>query len=68
MVGVKAVEVRDVRLPFTAFSRPAYGGERRALVYVTYTCGGGCGQGWLVLLENNGDTWRVSETALIWIA
>ena len=68
IVGVTGVEVRDVSLPYAAFSRPAYNGDRWALTYVTYTCGGQCGQGWLVLFEKSGDVWHVSEAAMIWIA
>ncbi len=68
LVGVKGVDVQDMSLPFAAFSRPAYSGDRWAVVYVTYRCGGRCGQGWLVLLEKTGNTWRVSEAAMIWIA
>jgi hypothetical protein len=49
------------------FSRPGYAG-RHAIVYATYSCGGLCGHGWLVLLEQQQQSWRVLAHDLMWVS
>jgi hypothetical protein len=43
------------------FSAPAYSDAGDAVVYVTYACGGLCGEGWLVRLSPVGSGWRVAN-------
>lgn len=40
----------------------------RAAVYVTYGCGGLCGAGRLVTLQNDGGSWRVVEARTLWVS
>ncbi len=49
------------------FSRPGYAG-RYAIVDVTYSCGGLCGHGWLVLLEQRQQSWQVVAHDLMWVS
>ena len=71
IVGVRFVAPADwnPNVPNATVSRPAYAGENHAIIYASYSCsGGGCGHGWFVLLERNAGTWRVRESAMIWIS
>ena len=52
---------------FSKFSRPGYEGSH-AIVCATYTCGGLCGKGWLILLNREVDRWRVTSAQLIWVS
>lgn len=63
---LRALNMRDVA-GFSTFSVPAYAG-RHALVYTSFTCGGLCGYGWLVLLERHDDGWRVLGNHVMWIS
>jgi hypothetical protein len=51
-----------------AVTLPGYARNNRALVYVTYTCGSLCGEGWLVVLHRTKSGWRVVSTGLLWIS
>jgi hypothetical protein len=53
---------------WTRFSRPGYNSDGVAVVYASYTCGGLCGKGWLILLRRGASGWRVVESAMIWIS
>jgi hypothetical protein len=52
---------------YSRLSLPAYAG-RHALVYASFTCGGLCGYGWLVLLEQHEGRWRVVGRHDMWIS
>jgi len=49
---------------------PGYtAGARRAVVHLSWTCGGLCGHGKLLLLEQDTEgRWRVSASAVTWIS
>lgn len=48
------------------FSAPAYRGSDSAVLYVTYSCGGLCGEGWLIRLSRVDDAWRVVSSQSVW--
>jgi len=50
------------------FSAPAYGDAGDAVVYVTYSCGGLCGEGWLIHLTRAGSEWRVANWLSLWVS
>lgn len=41
---------------------------RQALVQVDGICGGLCGSGWLIVLERDGDLWRVRGMLMTWVS
>ena len=54
---------------FIEFSRPAFTDDRNgALVFVSHSCGGLCGTGWLVYLTRSGDSWRIAERTMLWVS
>ncbi len=54
---------------FIELSRPAFTDDRqKALLYVSYSCGGLCGTGWLVYLARSGASWRISRKEMLWIS
>ena len=51
------------------FSQPAFSQNRaQALVYVSHSCGGLCGTGWLVLLVKNRKAWQIESQSMLWIS
>jgi hypothetical protein len=55
--------------PLNAFSHIGFNAERaQAIVYVSYVCGGMCGDGHYVLLERTGRRWRISRHFRSWIS
>lgn len=50
------------------FSAPAYSEAGDAVVYVTYACGGLCGEGWLIRLSPVGSGWRITNWLSLWDA
>jgi len=42
--------------------------DGRAIIYVTFSCGGLCGMTWLVRLERRGDQFRVKTSAMLTIS
>jgi hypothetical protein len=51
------------------FSSPAFTQDSsKALVYVSHSCGGLCGTGWLVLLNRSQGTWRIESQSMIWVS
>jgi hypothetical protein len=50
------------------FSAPSYGDSGSAIVYVTYGCGGLCGEGWLIRLSRVGTDWRMVGSHSVWIS
>ena len=55
-------------IPRAIFAVPAYASDGHALAYGSYTCGGGCGIGWLFLLKQDGESWKVIKTELLWVS
>ena len=51
---------------FVRFSTPAYTDKGEALVYVTYGCGGLCGEGRIVRLVPGDEGWRVTMSLRLW--
>ena len=39
-----------------------------AFIYMSYTCGGLCGHGFMFWVEKAGDTWKVKKSVLMWIS
>jgi hypothetical protein len=55
--------------PLNAFSHIGFNaGRTQAIVYVSYVCGGMCGDGHYVLLERTGRRWRISRHTMSWIS
>jgi len=50
------------------FSAPGYSTDGYGLVFGSYFCGGLCGQGWLFLLKQEGDSWRVLASEDLWVS
>lgn len=56
-------------MPLHAFSHVGFDRDRtQALVYVSYTCGGLCGDGQYVLLERSARGWRIARSVRSWIS
>ena len=56
-------------LPVHAFSHIGFNpGRTQAIVYVSYDCGGMCGDGHFVLLERSGRKWRIAGSVMSWIS
>lgn len=56
-------------LPVHSFSHIGFNpGRTQALVYVSYVCGGMCGDGHYVLLEKSGGRWRITDSVMAWIS
>jgi hypothetical protein len=56
-------------LPVHSFSHIGFNpGRTQALVYVSYVCGGTCGDGHYVLLDKSGGRWRITDSAMAWIS
>jgi hypothetical protein len=55
---------------FVAFTDPVFSADRtHALVYVSHSCGGLCGTGWLVyLLRATDGHWRIASRRMLWIS
>lgn len=55
--------------PLNAFSHIGFNaGRTQAIVYMSYVCGGMCGDGHYVLLERTGRRWRISRHFRGWIS
>jgi hypothetical protein len=55
--------------PLNGFSHIGFNaGRTQAIVYVSYVCGGMCGDGHYVLLERTGRRWRISRHFRGWIS
>jgi hypothetical protein len=51
------------------FTAPAFSTDgRKAMVYVSHSCGGLCGTGWLVLLARDAGGWRITDRKMLWIS
>ena len=54
---------------FLQVSKPVFSDDRQtALIYVTHSCGGLCGTGWVMLLSREGGTWRIADKQMLWIS
>jgi len=48
---------------------PAFSPDREhALVYMSHSCGGLCGTGWLVHLKRSASGWRIESRRMLWIS
>lgn len=51
------------------FTAPVFSADgKRALVYVSHSCGGLCGTGWLVLLSRDAGGWQIADRRMLWIS
>jgi hypothetical protein len=48
-------------------SAPCYPTQNTAVLYVHYTCPGGCGEGRLIRLGREGPSWRTTASQRLWI-
>lgn len=56
-------------LPLHGFSHIGFNPARtQAIVYVSYVCGGMCGDGHYVLLNRSGRVWRIATSLRAWIS
>lgn len=65
---ISAAESAGRRVGIVRFSQPARSDDGFALVFASYTCGGGCAQGWLILLKETDGAWRFVAKNLTWIS
>lgn len=49
-------------------SAPSYPTKETALLYAQFTCGGTCGEGWLIRLSRDGPSWRISASQRVWVS
>ena len=54
--------------PQVVVSRPGYVDGRHALVYLSFVCGGLCGEGHFILLEKQADIWHVRDVGHLWVS
>ncbi len=45
-----------------------YSRDGHSLVYGSFICGGLCGEGWLFLLKQEENSWRVVATEHLWVS
>lgn len=65
---ISAAESAGRRVGVVRFSQPARSNDGFALLFASYTCGYGCAQGWLILLNETEGAWRVVDKNLAWIS
>ena len=54
---------------FAEASRAALTADHmHALVYLSYSCGGSCGTGFLYFLGRSGDQWKIEVSSLVWVS
>ena len=54
---------------YVQFTAPVYSGDRKhALIYVSHSCGGLCGTGWLIYLSKSNGRWEISARQMLWIS
>jgi len=54
---------------FLQFSAIAYSDAgKQAFLYVSHSCGGLCGTGWIVSLSLRGERWQVTSKRMLWIS
>jgi hypothetical protein len=51
-----------------AASAPSYPTKETALLYAQFRCGGTCGEGWLIRLSRDGQSWRVTASQRLWVS
>lgn len=50
-------------------SKPAFSADGlNALLYVSHSCGGLCGTGWVMYLTREGRRWRIVDKKMLWIS
>lgn len=50
-------------------TRPVFSADNQnALLYVSHSCGGLCGTGWLVYLSRAGRAWHIVDQHMLWIS
>ena len=42
--------------------------HQNALIYVTHSCGGLCGTGWLMYMSHASGTWKIADKQMLWIS
>jgi hypothetical protein len=54
---------------YVQFTAPAFSPDHQhALIYVSHSCGGLCGTGWLVYLARGESGWRIESRQMLWIS
>jgi hypothetical protein len=54
---------------FIRFSKLAFTpAHDQAVVYVSHSCGGLCGTGWLVWLRRSSTRWAIAAQSMLWIS
>ena len=54
---------------FLQFSAVAFSEDgKQAFLYVSHSCGGLCGTGWIVSLSRRGERWQVASKRMLWIS
>lgn len=55
---------------FVEFTAPVFSPDRKhALIYVSHSCGGLCGTGWLVYLSRDASGhWQIASQQMLWIS
>jgi hypothetical protein len=54
--------------PIVSVSAPIYPMKGSAVIYAGYSCGGLCGEGFLIRLRHDSRAWRVTSAQLLWIS
>jgi len=54
---------------YVQVTAPAFSPDRaHAVIYLSHSCGGLCGSGWLFFLVNRGGRWTVANRRMLWIS
>ena len=54
---------------YVEFTLPVFSPDRtQALLYVSHSCGGLCGTGWLVYLTKAAGRWSIADKTMLWIS
>jgi hypothetical protein len=54
---------------YVQFTAPAYSEDgKHALIYVSHSCGGLCGTGWLIYLSKPNGKWEITARRMLWIS
>lgn len=54
--------------PTAGLTAPAYADSHDALLYAGFTCGGSCGEGWLIRVIEVEGRWMVASQHMVWIS
>ena len=54
---------------YVMVTKPVFSEDHQnALIYVSHSCGGLCGTGWLMYMSHTSGTWKIADQQMLWIS